>query len=100
MASYRQINLDYAKAFAGVLSRDQLKTVARFEDGEQCQIDLAQATAAKQRILDRDGLSDWLPRLEVRQENLSQRLQRSLVTNERLRNLISTELKRFGSNTH
>ena len=100
MASYRQINLDYAKAFAGVLSRDQLKTVTRFEDGEQCQIDLAQATAARQRILDRDGLSDWLPRLEVRQENLSQRLQRSLVTNERLRNLISTELKRFGSNTH
>ncbi len=100
MASYRQINLDYAKAFAGVLSRDQLKTVARFEDGEQCRIDLAQAMAARQRILDREGLSDWLPRLEARQENLSQRLQRSLATNERLRNLISTELKRFGSNTN
>ena len=100
MDSYRQINLDYAKAFAGVLSRDQLKTVTRFEDGEPCQIDLAQAMAARQRILDRAGLSDWLPRLEVRQENLSERLQRSLATNERLRNLISTEFKRFRSNKH
>ena len=100
MASYRQINLDYAKAFAGVLSRDQFKIVTRFEDGEQCKIDFLQAMAARQRFLDREGLSDWLPRLEVRQENLSQRLQRSLATNERLRILISTELKRFGSNTY
>lgn len=100
MASYRQINLDYARAFAGVLSRDQLKTVARFEDGEQCQIDLSQAMAARQRILDREGLSDWLPRLEVRQENLSRRLQRSRATNERLQDLISKELKRFGINTY
>lgn len=100
MASYRQINLDYAKAFAGVLSRDQLMAVARFEDGEQCQIALPAAMAARQRILDRAGLSDWLPRLEVRQENLSERLQRSLATNERLQNLISTELKRFRRNEH
>ena len=97
MDSYRQINLDYAKAFAGVLSRDQLKNVTRFEDGEPCQIDLTQAMAARQRILDREGLSDWLPRLEFRQESLSQRLQRSLATNEQLRNLVSPELKRFGS---
>ena len=100
MAGYRQINLDYAKAFAGVLSRDQLKILGRFEDGAPCQIDLEQAMAARQRVLDRKGLSDWLPRLEIRQENLSQRLQISLATNERLQDLISTELKRFGGNTH
>lgn len=96
MDSYRQINLDYAKAFAGVLNRDQLKAVARFEDGEQCQIDIEQAMAARQRILDREGLSDWLPRLEIRQERLSQRLQRSHATNALLQDLISTELRRFG----
>lgn len=96
MDSYRQINLDYAKAFAGVLYRDQLEAVARFEDGERCQIDIEQALAARQRIFDREGLSDWLPRLEVRQERLSQRLQRSLATNALLQDLISMELKRFG----
>jgi len=100
MDSYRQINLDYAKAFAGVLNRDQLKAVARFEDGDQCQIDIEQAMAARQRILDREGLSDWLPRLEIRQERLSQRLQRSHATNALLKDLISTELNRYGSDSH
>jgi hypothetical protein len=100
MDSYRQINLDYAKAFAGVISRSQLKSVASFEGGDQCQIDIVQAMEARQRILDREGLSDWLPRLEIRQERLSQRLQRSLATNELLQDLISTELRRFGSDSH
>ena len=97
MVSLRQINLDYGKAFAGVLSRDQLKDVHKFEEGEQCQIDVAQARGARERIIAREGLTDWLPRLEARQKRLSQRLQRSLDTNERLQDRLSGELNRIGS---
>jgi hypothetical protein len=100
MDSYRQINLDCAKAFAGVLSRHQLKAIARFEQGEPCQTDIQQAMAARHRFLDHDGLYDWLPRLELRQEKLSERLQRLLAGNELVQGLISMELNRFESDSH
>ncbi len=96
MDGYRQINLDYTRAFAGVLSRDEIQEIRAFEDGEECRISTSQALAARQEILNRDGLADWLPRLELRQEALAERLERSLNTNERLREILSQELTRFG----
>ena len=48
----------------------------------------------------REGLSDWLPRLETRQENLSERLQGSQATNALLQDLISEELRLVGDDFH
>jgi hypothetical protein len=92
MDSMRQINVGYVMAFAGILSRDERKVIAVFENGGECLIDVDRAMAARERVLAREGLAYWLPTLEVRQESLAGRLQRLFVTNERLRALLAHEL--------
>lgn len=94
MDSMRQVNLAYTAAFAGILSRKELKAVAGFEAGGECLIEVDQAMAARERILGRLGLAEWLPRLEVRQEGIAERLRRSATTNARLDALLSGELGR------
>ena len=74
------------------LSRDEQKVIAGFENGGECLIEVNQAMAARERILAREGLAYWLPRLEVRQERLAERLRRLLVTNELVHDLLAHEL--------
>jgi len=92
MDGYRQINLDYSKSFAGVLSRDEIQKITAFDEGEGCQVSASRALVARQEILSREGLADWFPRLEQRQLALARRLERSLNINERLGEVLSREL--------
>lgn len=93
MESYRQLNVDYGTLFAGVLSRHQLQALNRYTDENICEITAEEARDARQKFMDRDGLVDWLPRLEMRQDSLSRRLQTSYEHAQRLSMLISAELR-------
>ncbi len=93
MESYRQINVEYGTLFAGVLNRHQLQAVNRYVNEDVCEITIEEAQVARQDFIDRDGLADWLPRLENRQNSLSRRLQTSLDYANRLNILISAELR-------
>jgi hypothetical protein len=95
MDSYRDINVDFGTLFVGVLSRQQLHAVNKFENEGACEITPVDAQSARQRFLERPTLADWLPRLENRQNSLVQRLQRSLDYNNDLSVLISNELAQF-----
>jgi len=94
MDAMRQVNLDYMAAFAGVLTRAEIDALQEFETGGECGIDADGALAVRERFLDREGLAEWLPRLEIRQSFILGRLRESSVANGRLQALLAEELGR------